>query len=239
MSIWKKIKARLQPPHPVTYDQDGLSTVHNTGFLQDPLFQRAEAAGAATGSWKNIHWRVHVVCWAARQCARLEGDFVECGTNRGGFARAICEYVDLAAAGKRFFLLDTFEGLDNSLLTEAEKKAGRDAHFAEHYADCFEAVQQTFAPFPFVKLIRGAVPGTLPQVDAEKIAFLSVDMNSVVPEQAALDYFWDKMTPGGMVLLDDFAYVTCDLQYQAHSRWAADRGLHILSLPTGQGLLIK
>mgnify|MGYP006352404285 FL=1 len=241
MSLIGKIKKTLHAPpkHKATYRQDGLTTLHNAGFMKEPDFVKAERLGAATGSWNNIHWRVHTVLWAAHQCSAIEGDFVECGTNKGGFARAIIDYVDFTANGKNFYLLDTFKGLVEDLLTEHEKKAGRKEHFEHVYTDCYEEVKQTFASFPFVKIIQGAVPGTLAQVTSKNIAFMSIDMNSVNPEVAALDYFWDKLSKGGMIILDDYAYVTCDLQYEAHNNWAKGKGIKILTLPTGQGLIIK
>jgi O-methyltransferase len=234
---WGKYKSRRL--HPVTYDQDGLTTVHNTGFMHNAAFSKAEQAGAATGSWKNIHWRVHTILWAAAQCKNIEGDFVECGTNKGGFARAIVEYLDFGKMDKRFYLLDTFEGLADELLTDAEKKAGRSEHFKKEYLDCYAQVQQTFAPFSNVRLVRGKVPATLGEVPSERIAFASIDMNSIVPEIEALNYFWPKLSKGGMIVLDDYAYVTCDLQYDAHNKWAEEKGVKILSLPTGQGLIVK
>lgn len=241
MNIISKIKGALNPPVklPVTYDQDGLTTIHNIGFMQLPDFRKAEAAGAATGSWKNIHWRVHTILWAASHCRAIEGDFVECGTNKGGFARSICEYISFAGSGKKFYLLDTFKGLAENLLTEEEKKAGKKEHFQDVYTDCYDEVKKTFAPFPFVEIIRGLVPDTLPEVKSNSIAFLSIDMNSVTPEIEALNYFWPKLSMGGMIVLDDYAYVTCDLQYTAHNNWATEKGVKILSLPTGQGLIVK
>ena len=241
MNIIHKIKKTLQaPPKPkVSYNQDGLTTVHNTGFMHLPDFGKAEAAGAATDSWKNIHWRVHTMLWAANHCMHIDGDFVECGTNKGGFARAICEYIDINNSGKSFYLLDTFGGLIDSLLTEQEKEAGKKEHFEDVYHDCYDEVVKTFLAFPVVKIIKGVVPDTLTKVTSTKIAFLSIDMNSIVPEIAALNYFWDKISTGGMIVLDDYAYVTCDLQYEAHNSWAATKGIKILSLPTGQGLIVK
>lgn len=241
MKIIDKIKKTLNKPRKprVTYKQDGLTTVHNAGFMQEAGFIKAEKAGVTTGSWKNIHWRVHVILWAAYQCASVEGDFVECGTNKGGFARAIIDYIDFTSVKKDFYLLDTFEGLVDDLLTEAEKRNGKKEHFKNVYPNCYDEVQKTFAAFPFVKIIKGIVPDTLVQVPSKKIAFLSIDMNSVKPEIAALNYFWDKLSKGGMIVLDDYAYVTCDLQYEAHNDWAKEKGIKILSLPTGQGLIVK
>lgn len=235
--ISKKIMGRGK--HKPTYHQDGLTTLHNNGFMADPDFIKAEKAGSATGSWSMVHWRVHTILWAANMAMQVEGDFVECGTNKGGFARSIIEYVDLAKAGKLFYLLDTFEGVSESLFTEEEKAAGKKEQLANVYQSCYEEVLQTFSAFPFVKIIKGTVPGTLLEVQSQKIAFISIDMNSVVPEIAALNYFWDKLSAGGMIVLDDYAYVTCDLQYKAHNEWAAGKGIKILTLPTGQGLIVK
>ena len=241
MNIINKIKKVLNaPPKPaVTYNQDGLTTVHNNGFMLEPDFIKAEQAGAATGSWADIHWRVHTILWAACHCKDVEGDFAECGTNKGGFARAIIEYLDFGKMNKKFYLLDTFEGLAEELLTKEEIATGKKEHFAGVYASCYEEVKRTFASFPNVIIIKGMVPGILPGVKSEKIAFLSIDMNSLVPEIAALNYFWDKLSAGGMIVLDDYAYVTCDLQYDAQNQWAREKGIKILTLPTGQGLILK
>ncbi|HYM95411.1 MAG TPA: glycosyltransferase [Chitinophagaceae bacterium] len=225
--------------HSITYNQDGITTVHNAGFMLEDDFKKAEHAGAATGSWANIHWRLHTVLWAAHHCKNIEGDFVECGTNKGGFARAIIEYVDFISINKIFYLLDTFEGLVENLLTDAEKSVGKKQHFEGVYEDCYEQVKKTFSYFGNVKIVKGPVPDTLSEVKSDKIAFLSVDMNSLKPEVAALDYFWEKISKGGMIVLDDYAYVTCDLQYKAHNDWAEQKGIKILSLPTGQGLIVK
>ena len=241
MDIIRKIKKTLNAPpkHKPTYNQDGLTTLHNNGFMKDSAFIRAEAAGAATGSWSHVHWRVHTILWAASHCMSVEGDFVECGTNKGGFARSILEYIDMGQTGKNFYLLDTYEGLVDSLLSEAERNNWKKEHAEPVYSDCYAEVKKTFSAFPFVKIIKGIVPDTLAQVPSGKIAFLSVDMNCVAPEIAAMDFFWDKLTKGAMVVLDDYAYVTCNLQYEAHNEWASKKGVKILSLPTGQGLIVK
>lgn len=218
---------------------DGLTTVHNTGFMLREDFKKAQHAGASTGSWSNIHWRVHTILWAANHCKNIEGDFVECGTNKGGFARAILEYIDFTGLGKMFYLLDTFEGLVEELMTEKEKEGGRKESFSNAYKYCYDEVVKTFEAFPFVKIIKGIVPDTLEKVKSDKIAFLSIDMNSVVPEIAALNFFWDKLSTGGIIVLDDYAYVTYNVQYEAHNKWAAEKGIEILTIPTGQGLIIK
>jgi len=224
-------------PGPLTYNQDGLATVHNCDFLRDPRFQEAYRLGEATGSWWDgqIHWRVYVVCWAAVMASRLEGDFVECGVNRGGYARAVMHYVDFPNLHKTFYLLDTFRGLDPKYVTDAERKLGVMDY---PYDECYEAVQKTFAGLPAV-LVRGAIPETLPQVKTAKVGYLSIDMNCAAPEIAAAEYFWDRLVPGAVMILDDYGWTIHRGQKTAFDRFARERGVMILSLPTGQGLIFK
>ena len=90
---------------------------------------------------------------------------------------------------------------------------------------------------PMLRIISRSVPETLTQVDASEVAFLSMDMNCAAPEIAAAEFFWRKMTPGGVILLDDYGHILHQEQKQAFEHFAAERGTTVLSLPTGQGLI--
>jgi len=56
---------------------------------------------------------------AADKASRLGGDFVECGVNRGGYSRAVMHFVDFPRLGKTFYLLDTFHGLEDKLISHS------------------------------------------------------------------------------------------------------------------------
>src|SRR5215475_14163655 len=109
-----------------TYNQDGLVTAHNSEFVDEPRFAAAYAAGKATGSWTfgDLAWRAYVVCWAAERGAHLAGDFVECGVNRGGYALTVVKYVEFEKLAKRFYLLDTYEGLVETHISPEERAQG-------------------------------------------------------------------------------------------------------------------
>ena len=64
-------------------------------------------------------------------------------------------------------------------------------------------------------------------------------MNSSTPEVAALDALWPRLTPGAVVLFDDWGYSGFEPQHEAMGAFAREHGLPIASLPTGQGLLLK
>lgn len=64
-------------------------------------------------------------------------------------------------------------------------------------------------------------------------------MNCMIPEVAALDYLWERLVPGAVILLDDYAYYGYQPQKDGMDQWAEKMGIAIASLPTGQGLMIK
>ncbi|WP_278246430.1 hypothetical protein [Yoonia tamlensis] len=71
------------------------------------------------------------------------------------------------------------------------------------------------------------------------MASIHIDMNNPQPEIAALRFVWDRIVTGGSVLLDDYAQKDYEPQKVAMDALCAQMGLHILSLPTGQGFIIK
>lgn len=223
----------------VTYAQDCLYTTVNADFMQDKRFADAYAKGRALmlDSWGDyqFHWRAYVVCWAAQKAKDLEGDFVECGVNTGMLDRMIIDYIDFAKLPKKFYLMDTFQGMDEAHSTEHEMQRSRNMG----YVDVYEQVRETFKEFSNVELIKGPIPDTLPSVPSKAIAYLSIDMNCVAPEVAALEFFWDRMVPGGVIIFDDYGFPDHEQQKHAHDAFALKKGVSILALPTGQGLIIK
>ena len=245
----RKLPSTNKAAPQLIYDQDSLRTRHNHDFMTDPSFMAAYQRGIKacdkdhilrTGGPKHqIHWRVHVALWVASHAKHLEGDFVECGVGKGVLSSAIMTYLDWNSLDKQFFLFDTFCGIDESYLNEEEKTQGRMEFSKRYYSECYEAVKANFAEFRRVHLIRGTVPDTLSTVNITKVCYLSIDMNCAKPEIEAATFFWDKIVSGGLVLLDDYAYVGYDEQKKAFDKFALEKGIEILSIPTGQGLFIK
>jgi O-methyltransferase len=214
-----------------TYSEDGITTTHVADFLEDSRFKAAYLKGEQTGSWNGsqLRWRVYICCWAAQHALALTGDFVECGVNRGGISRAVMEYIGFDHIDRNFFLLDTFCGDPDVAAINRND-----------YSECYSDVVKTFATFRNVHIIRGRVPETLATVSADRVAYLSIDMNSAEPEIAALRFFWPKLVHGAAVILDDYAFAE---DYRSQ-KWAMDTlgeelGFSVLSFPTGQGMILK
>jgi O-methyltransferase len=185
----------------------------------------------------DIRWRAYICCWAAKQALLTEGDFVECGVNTGILSGTVCRYLDFAKLDRKFWLFDTYEGIPVALALENEQIKVKQHN--KHYFDVWDVANSNFAQFTNANLVKGRVPESLHTVSIGKVAYLSIDMNVAVPERAALDYFWQKVSPGGVIVLDDYGFVGHDEQRLTANEFAASVGVPILPLPTGQAIMVK
>lgn len=201
----------------------------NLSFLDDPALMKSVGKNSETSIERAIIWRTAVLVWAARNGLRREGDFVECGTYKGTTARELCDAIDIQSTGKKFWLYDVFDWSD------------RDKH---HYlagldASLHDKVVRRFADLPCVQIIKGYVPDSFGQGVPDKISMLHLDMNNAAAEIGALETLWDRVVPGGLVVLDDYGWVQYRPQKVAEDEFFGRRGYTVLELPTGQGIVLK
>lgn len=192
------------------YDQDGLRTGHNHEFMNDPWFQSAYERGLqAAGMDYRWHWRCHAGLWAAHCASKLEGDFVECGVAKGFLSSAIMHALEWDKTGRTFYLLDTFSGIDERYVSDAERLDGVMAKNQKQidiglYPTSPDAVIANLSEWNHIKIVIGSITETLNQITAVKIAYLHIDMNCAPPEwpryrifgtdfQTVLLYFWTTM----------------------------------------------
>jgi hypothetical protein len=244
--LWKHAGITMWKfPQSIYYNSDGLLTLHNHTFMEDPDFIRAHQRAVKAGGWdQNIQWRVHIALWAAGVAARLDGDFVECGVNAGYISSAILQFLNWNSLNKHYYLFDTFAGMDERFITEEEKKAGkleinRKVIESGGYVTDVERIKKNFSEWKNIEIVQGTVPETLNRVDIRKVAFIHLDMNCSIPEYMAMKHFWPRMVSGAVILFDDYAYRGYETQKKALDKFAVEAGIGIASLPTGQGLAIK
>jgi hypothetical protein len=216
----------------------------STAFLtKNQRFQRAFDMCALNDEDRSRAWRMHTLAWAADIAMQLDGDFVECGVFEGFMSQTIIEYVGFAETPRTFYLYDTFDGFSpkysepddfgtgSGFYDFANKVYGRDG--------LYEDVVDRFAPYPNAKVIRGVVPDVLHDNSPETIAFLHIDMNSPRAEQGALEVLFDRVVPGGVIVFDDYGWLSYAKQMEAADAFMNARGYFVLELPTGQGLTVK
>lgn len=216
---------------------DGLATWLKTlPFELDDRFQEISARHAALLPLANWQWNLSTMLWAVQSARSVPGDFVELGVFKGHTTLFCADYVEFGGWPKQWWLYDTFEGIPAD-----QQNPGWDRVNKALYVDTFsfEEVSQRFAAFPNIKVIKGRVPEVLQTGAPEQVALMHVDMNNAPAEIGALDFFFDRLSPGGIIIFDDFCWETARTQYDAEVKWFAARGLHVLPMPTGQGVFVK
>jgi len=205
----------------------------NLGYQQDPDFVRAFHNTAQTAQDRTLELRLNTLAWAGTHALHVAGDFVECGVFQGFCSAFLADYLHFASVDKSYYLYDTFAGIPAVYDSE-----GND-HPSLATPGLYESVCARFAAYPNVHVVRGVVPDTLHQTGPERIAFLHLDMNSSKSEIAALDVLFDRVSPGGIIVFDDYGWLAYQAQQVAEDKYLRARGYRILELPTGQGLLMK
>lgn len=218
-----------------TFAGDMLITFNrNMGFLEDAKFMEAFNASVEYPFEKTLVWRLHVLCWCAQNGLRREGDFVECGVYRGLCSSVAARYLEFGGRDKQWYLYDTFAGIPADQLNPGTEASPPEYALPGLYEFC----RQRFAPYRNVHVVQGRIPEVLRERAPEKVAFLHLDMNSASAEIAALEFFWERLTPGALVLLDDYGWRGYRAQKLAEDPFFAARGRRVLELPTGQGMVM-
>jgi hypothetical protein len=213
------------------YYADNLMTVGRmVAFLEEPRFRAALTGGDRTRWYFALAWRAHVLCWAAELGMRQPGDLVECGVLEGFSMDVVARYVDLEQTDRGLYLYDLFDGAGGE---------GRGVAMPQHDGDLAWRVEQRFKRYSRAKVVAGLVPDSFQIAVPDRICFLHIDLNDHHAETAALDALWDRLSPGAVIVYDDFGWRNHADQHAAATAALKRRGVAILELPTGQGLAIK
>ena len=204
------------------------------GFYDNKRFSSAFERNAETEQEKSLAWRLHTLTWAAEHCIHVPGDFVECGVYKGFCSAVIIDYLNFETLEKSFFLYDTFQGIPPDRLEGSP-------HLPEDYQipGLYDQVVARFYSTHNVTVIQGIVPESFQQDSPESIAYLHLDMNSARSELDALESLFERVSAGGMIILDDYGWQPYRAQKEAEDPFFQNRGYSVLELPTGQGLVIK
>ena len=171
----------------------------------------------------NLH---HCIVEALRD--GVPGDLLEAGVWRGG-ASILMRGV-LKAYGvldRTVWLADSFQGLPAPDVTRYPADAGHDLHHLPELAVSLATVQSNFIKFGLlddrVRFLEGFFSDTLPTASVERLALLRLDGDMYESTIVTLNSLYDRLSPGGFVLVDDYGcYESCRA---AVTDFAAARGL--------------
>lgn len=220
---------------------DGIETCHNMFFLKEPAFVKAQSRAILAGGFDyEIPLRLHQAIWCARYSIKRDSDayFLEFGTGKGFVMSAVLSYLTLSenrATLPPMLLFDSYQNSATDALSHQSPENGKNIY----YADSFDQVLNNFKEWPNVKLVKGILPESLLGKIPEKVSFMHVDLNSPLTEVQCIQACWENLIPGGIILLDDFAYLGFEKSHEILTNFFNQIGYAVLTTATGQGIVIK
>ena len=220
----------LQPNAPGTHAflaDELMVWFRSPGFLGEDDFLAACGPYADDPLIRARIWRVYTLCWAARSCLALPGDYVDVGCYDAKTVEIIMRYVGFSAARRCYYLYDLFDD------PPAESRK------ALHGPQLAEQVRARTAALGEVRVVAGRLPEAFGEALPERIAFAQIDLNDAQAELGCLGPVVERMVSGALLVLDDYGFARYRESQAREKAFFRAMGESVLELPTGQGLFIK
>lgn len=136
----------------------------------------------------------------------ISGDFVECGVCNGGTAAILAHFASLFPTSRDTWLFDSFEGMPVTTIEDGEvakEYIGKDVGSLDSVKEILRIVN---ADMKKVRIIKGWYQDTFPNHRIQNIALLNIDADWYSSVKLCLDTFFDKVTPGGYISIDDYGH---------------------------------
>jgi hypothetical protein len=176
--------------------------------------------------------RLHNLEYCAEQVFAngIPGDFLEAGVWQGGaaiFLRAL--QVAFGAAQRRTWVADSFQGLPSPVAApDLQFNMGVIPERVPWLAVCRDTVVDNFRTYDLLSeqvcFLEGWFADTLPLAPIEQLAILRIDADFYQSTREVLETLYDKVAPGGFVIVDDYhAFLPCQM---AVDEFRAAWGIH-------------
>ncbi len=144
------------------------------------------------------HGTLELLCGEIRE-AGVPGALAELGVFRGDFAYLMSTYLP----DRRVHLFDTFEGFD-SRDAAVDARADLVEEFIDFSSTDPRSVRARFDDPDRVSVHHGWFPESARGAEDVSFALASIDADLYGPVLSGLDWFYERLSPGGYILVHDF-----------------------------------
>lgn len=187
-----------------------------------------------------LAWRHYIVYWSALSAAKATQtstkNLVEAGTCDGLTAYFAMSAVESLGMDYKCFMYDAWEAMKSDDLMENEKSKTGMYGYLE-----LETTVTNLKDFSKLTVFnKGYIPDSFSvSKNPEEIIWLHIDLNAAAPTRDSLDFFYDKMLPGGIVLFDDYGSHDHVETKKVVDIFFQSKNANLFQLPTGQALVFK
>lgn len=175
--------------------------------------------------------RMYNLYHLGRMVRHIPGETAECGVFVGVASYFMCRSQE--GLGKRHFGFDSFEGV-----SEPGERDG--TYWQRSDLTSPKAVaERNLKQFENVQLLQGWIPERFSEVGTYAFSFVHLDVDLYQPTLDSMEFFYPRLSPGGLLVCDDYGFVTCPGAKSAIDEFLSDKPEEFVLLSTGQGFLIK
>jgi len=182
--------------------------------------------------------RCFVLYRLAQATAALPGDLIECGSRNGKSTRFMLAGTGIDT-GRTLHAFDSFEGL--SAPGRHDRKSGGAAAWTGGDLAASEAkfLRNMQMYEHMVKAYRGWIPERFAEIAGRTFAMAHIDVDLYQPTLDSLEFIYERMEKGGIIVCDDYGSVSCPGARKALDEFFADKPEAVLELPTSQAVVVK
>ena len=178
-----------------------IATLHNLKVPANVQPNPRESPGGSSN--------IRIIFSLLEPALALPGHVAECGVWQGSTLIPTGLFVRRRAPHKRVLGFDSFQGLDRTVAHDAALDGDHDERkrvggFSDtSYAAVAERVRR-FDVAETVTLVKGYFQDSLPRHADARFCFVHLDCVIYESYKQCLDFFYPRMSPGGVILIDEY-----------------------------------
>ncbi len=152
---------------------------------------------------------INILFEALARTADVPGDVAECGVFRGRTLVAMAVYLKQRGSGKRLLGFDSFRGFDDTIAVDlalggADHAQKRVRGFDQTSMGLVLRKAESCGVERSIQLVPGYFQSTLPAFGDRRFSFVHLDCDIHESYRTCLEFFYPRLSPGGVILLDEY-----------------------------------
>ena len=175
----------------------------------------------------------------------ITGDFAEAGCWRGHSSFLLSKLITENNQNKiKFHIFDSFKGLSDNLkednyISKLSVKQKNQIK-SQFVSDEKFVKEEVLGKFDFVKIYKGWIPERFKEVENSKFSFVHIDVDLFEPTLNSLEFFFPRLSDGGIIVCDDYNSLEFDGAKKAWDKFFLNKKVSLNFAPSlGSSFIIK
>jgi O-methyltransferase len=182
--------------------------------------------------------RCYTLVEFCRQIKDVPGNIAECGSRFGKSSLFILNSFG-CESDKKMHIFDSFEGISKPNQRDLDT-AGKTVWESGELAVAEEVLHKNLQDFKGrFTTYKGWIPKRFQEIEDERFCFVHIDVDLYDPTRDSVEFFYPRLNKGAIIMCDDYGSGYCPGAKSAFDEFFTDKPEKVMSLSTGQCVVIK